>query len=354
MSSCLSLYPQEVPAMSDPIIRLTTEEDIGAIIQLFLPQKRDPETFQWVITDGDNKFRSFVAEIDNQIVGHIAYVSTQYEYQGNIYTGVFTIEWIVNPQFSGQVGLKLYSKVLKIGDFTFIIGGTEVVNQIYPLLKFNQPLNVLKFLKVTRPLQYFQALDTKAWKKVAKTLYYSRPSLSFKAASFFNAVSLCVLEPGKGLLPGIDPCTVVNTCQEEHFHWLLKTPGVQVHSFTIKRSEVPIGTAMCYTQCVQGVMSGRIVFVSLLPTENSIWEQVLVCLEDFLVEQGCCVITTLASYAPFIDALRKSGHVVTHELPLWLKDRNKLFRDASWHFTYFEGDLAYRGIHLTDFTLEDV
>ncbi|MCH9659939.1 MAG: hypothetical protein K0U54_03410 [Bacteroidetes bacterium] len=339
--------------MNDIIIRSSTEEDIGGITDLFLPRKRDSEIFKWVISDGNENFRSLVAECENQIVGHIAYVSTEYAYEGKQYTGVFTIEWMVDPKFSGQAGLKLFSKVLKIGDFTFIIGGTKVVNQIYPLLKFGQPLNVLKFLKVTKPLKYFEALDNKIWKRFAKTIYYARHSIFSKHYPTNSEITLCPLKQGHKIVGESDPSTVVNSCKEDHLDWLLKAPGVNVHSFTVKRSKIPIGTAICYTQSVQNVTSGRIVYLSLLPKENAIWDRVVQSLEEFLMNQGCCVITTLASYPPFIDVLKTRGHVITHELPFWLKDRKKLFLDASWHLTYLEGDLDYRGLHLTDFVQEE-
>ncbi len=335
--------------MNDPIIRSATEKDIGAIIDLFLPQKRDPEILKWVLSDRNKNSRSIVAEIDKRIVGHIAYVSSEYEYKGKHYTGVFTIEWIVNPQFSGQVGLKLYSKVLKMGDFTFIIGGTEVVNQIYPLLKFGQPLHILKFLKITKPLKYFQSLENKIWKRFAKTIYYSRHFIFSKPSVATSAVTLCPLEQGDGVFSGSDPSIAVNACKEEHLDWLLKAPNIKSHLFTIKRSNIPVGTAICYTQSILDSMSGRIVHISLLPKEKLIWDQVLQKLEEFLTNQGCCVITTLASYPPFIDALKSRGHVITHELPFWLRDRKKQFYDASWHLTYLEGDLAYRGVYLADF-----
>lgn len=329
------------------LIRQAHPTDLEGIVRLFLPQKRNPEALNWVLTGPDGKMRSLVAEADGRIVGHLGYIENEYRFGEKTFRGVFSIEWIVDPAF-GQAGLKLYSQVMKMGDFTYVIGGTKIVNEMYPLLRFHVPLEVKRFLKVMRPLAYGKALDCPLWKKVAKTLWFGRTRL-IPAPNGNRSVSLTPYEPGE--LPPLHPTNmVVNAVSADHFDWLCRPPTLTAHRFTIRQMGRPIGTALVYVEQQFGTICGRIVHISHLGDNPPLWQGTVRVLEQFLVTQGCCIITTLASAFEMIEALEDRGHLVTHSLPFWLRDRKKHFAGADWHLTYLEGDLAYRGLYLSDFT----
>lgn len=328
-------------------VRPTTEADLEGVARLWLPRKRDPQVFKWLLSSGGEELRSFVAVAGERIVGHIAYIMSDYRYRGKTYKGVFTIEWKVDDGDGKQAALSLYSKVLKLGDFTFVIGGTDVVAQIYPHLKFKVPLHVSRFLKVTRPLQYFKALNNNLLKKIPKTAFYSRNLFVPKFPSRNGDVELTAYEGNYPDIPA--DSAVVNESRNSHFQWLMHAPNIAAYPFTIRRRGETIGTALCYVQNTGGIITGRIVHISCLGEEVELWNHVVNKLDDFLVEKGCCVVTAMASHPRFEEALRDNGHIFLRKSPFWLRDTQKHFTDAAWHLTYLEGDLAYREVYINDF-----
>lgn len=337
----------QIDLKQEVCIRPTTEADLENIARLWLPRQRDPQTFKWLLSSGGEEPRSYVAVAGDQIVGHIGYVMSDYRYKGKTYKGVFTIEWKVDEGDGKKAALSLYSKVMKLGDFTFVIGGTDVVAKIYPHLKFNVPLHVSRYLKVTRPLQYFKALNNNFLKKLPKTAYYSRNLFVPKLPSRNGDIELAAYEGNHPDIPA--DAAVVNESKDGHLQWLMRAPNMAAYPFTIRRKGRAIGTALCYVQNSGGIVTGRIVHVSYLGEEAGLWNHVVNLLDNFLVGKGCCVITAMASHPRFDKALRDNGHIFLRKSPFWLRDTQKHFTDAAWHLTYLEGDLAYRHVYISDF-----
>jgi hypothetical protein len=129
----------------------------------------------------------------------------------------------------------------------------------------------------------------------------------------------------------------------------MRAPRVAAYPFTIRHKGRAIGTALCYVQNTGGIVAGRIVHVSYLGEKPGLWKHVVNMLDNFLIDKGCCVITAMASHPRFEKALRDNGHVFLRKSPFWLRDTKKHFTDAAWHLTYLEGDLAYRGVYISDF-----
>lgn len=330
-------------------IREAQADDIPAIVDLWLPRKRDPEVFKWLHQNADGTFRSFVADVNGRIVGHIGYVKADYAFQGQLHEGVFSIEWLVDDKFK-QAALPLYSKVLKIGQFTFVIGGTEIVNKMYPLMKFKAPLYVSRFLKVTKPMTYFGLLKNPPLKKLVKTVYYSRGLIRRPSFALQSDISLKAHNnPYDYENLSFDTSVAENDASPDYMEWLLNVPGVSATHFSIFQKKHQIGKALCYIEKSGDIFTGRIVHISFLGNEIRVWRDVLKFLEDYLKKSGCCIITAMASHPYYIQALNNSGFVYLRQSPFWLRDRKDLFKEAEWHLTYLEGDLAYRNLYLPDF-----
>lgn len=329
------------------VIRPGREEDLAGVACLWHPRQRDPKVFRWLLSNGGEDLRSFVAMAGDRVVGHIGYVMSEYQYRGKNYKGVFTIEWKVDDNEGKQAALSLYSKVLKLGDFTFVIGGTDVVAKIYPHLKFQVPLQVSRYQKVTRPLQYFKALDSSPVKKFPKTAFYSRTLLLPRPPSRNGDIELAPYDGS--FSPAADDSTVANAFKKEHIQWLMSAPDMMSYLFSICRKGKPIGAGLCYVQNSGGVVTGRIVHISNLGNDLSLWRGAVRKIDQFLVERGCCIITTVASHPLLEKALNDNGHILLRKSPFWLRDTKKHFSGAPWHLTYLEGDMAYRGVYISDF-----
>lgn len=340
--------------MSELIIRESSVEDLQGVADLFLPRKRSLNMLHWLHSDGKGQLQSFVAEVDKKIVGHIGYMPSGYNYNGDTLKGVFSIEWKVDEDYAGQAALKLYSKVMKIGDFTYVIGGTEVVNKMYPLLKFRVAAQIPRFQKIVRPMQYFRLLDEthNPVKRALKTAFYTKGMLGGKKILSDRHVKLTSYdtEIAEYLKP---PQNVIENEGTRDFERLMETPGVEAYRFLIRKKGEPVGSALCMIDRAGNYAAGRIVHISHLGKNQDLWEQAVRKCETFLWEQGCCIISSLGSNELYTAALRKSGHIFLKNSPLWLRDRKNILKDADWHFTYLEGDLAHRGIYTYDFTKKD-
>jgi hypothetical protein len=338
---------EQTVTTKEVVVRPTREEDLEGITRLWHPRQRDPNVFRWLLSNGGEELRSYVAAAGDQIVGHIGYVMSEYSYKGTSYKGVFTIEWKVDEGFGKQAALALYSKMLKLGDFTFVIGGTDVVAKIYPHLKFRVPLQVTRFLKVTRPLQYFKVLNSNLLKKIPKTAFYLRTLLVPKFSSRNGNIELLPFDDNEQ--PVTDDFTVANEFKKDHIQWLMNAPGMMSYLFSIRKKGRAIGTVLCYVQNIGGIVTGRIVHISNLGKDISLWREVVRKIDQFLIERDCCIITTMASYSLFEKALNENGHLAVRKSPFWLRDTKKYFTDANWHLTYMEGDMAYREVYISDF-----
>ena len=136
------------------MIRRTTRDDIDAVVELYSHTKNNVE-LGWLLPDPSdhNPFRSFVAVSDNKIVGHIGYVISKFKYNGLEFSGVHPQAWIVSPEYrSHGTGLKLMTKVLDMGDFSYLIGGSKATMRIFPSLGFKLKYYIIEYIK---PLKSF-------------------------------------------------------------------------------------------------------------------------------------------------------------------------------------------------------
>ena len=326
------------PPVDELVIRRAALDDLPRVAELFKPRVRSVQTFEWLLSSDDGTLRSFVAELDGQIVGHIGYVTSSYAVNGRVFKGVFTIEWIVDSKYSGPAGLKLYSEVMKIGDFTFVIGGTETVAKIYPMLKFHVPFQVSRFQKVIDPIGYFRSsINSSLLKRVAKSVVYSSRRL------FSRRVKLSDIE----LVPGIGPVesdstAIARVVEEEQIRWIESAPECEAVPLSVKKSGVVLCQAICILKKGKRSNFGRIAFVSNPPADH--WREIVGALERYLALRGCCSLSVMASHQPFKDALVQNGYSEIRQSPFWLRDRKKHFDGVPWHLSYFEGDLAHRSI----------
>jgi hypothetical protein len=317
------------------MIRRTTRDDIGAIEELYSHTKNNIE-LSWLLPDPlvHNPFRSFVAVSDNKIVGHIGYVISKFKYNESEFNGIHPQAWIVSPEYRGHgTGLKLIHKVLDMGDFSYLIGGSKATMRIFPLLGFKLKFFVLEYVKPLESLYTIQASET------------GKDTISLEEYHKKEA----------GQNQSTNPA-FINSQESSHIKWLLDCPLCDTYAFSIKQDGKQLGIAVCYIgKNKDNVLTGRIVHLSYFGDELDLWQNTLSEIEQFFMDKGCLVVTTLASHPTYINALIDNGYSQRPNYPVsafnengrpfLLRDpQNNLsdIPDESFHWTFLEGDMGYR------------
>jgi GNAT superfamily N-acetyltransferase len=317
------------------MIRRTTRGDISSIEELYSHTKNKIE-LSWLLPDplDHNPFRSFVAVSDNKIVGHIGYVISKFKYNESEFSGVHPQAWIVSPEYRRHgIGSKLIHNVLDMGDFSYLIGGSKATMRIFPFLGFKLKFFVLEYVKPLESLYTTQApktvKDTISLEEYNKKEASQNPSPN---AAFINAQ------------------------ESGHIKWLLDCPLCDTYAFSIKQDGKQLGIAVCYTgKNKDDVLTGRIVHLSYLGDVLDPWQNTLSEIEQFFMDKGCLVVTTLASHPTYINALIDNGYSQRPNYPVSVFNENGrpfLLRDPqnslsdipeeSFHWTFLEGDMGYR------------
>lgn len=317
------------------MIRRTTKDDIGAIEELYSHTKNMIE-LSWLLPDPlvHDPFRSFVAVSDNKIVGHVGYVISKFKYNESAFSGVHPQAWIVSPEYrSHGIGLKLIHKVLDMGDFTYLIGGSKATMRIFPFMGFKLKFFVLEYVKPLKLLYTIQASET--GKDTISLEEYNKKEVGQNQSA---------------------NTAFINAQERSHIKWLLDCPLCDTYAFSIKRDGKQLGISVCYTcKNKDDVLTGRIVHLSYLGDDLDPWQQTLSEIEQFFMDKGCLVVSTLASHPTYINSLKDNGYSQRPNYPVsafnengrpfLLRDpQNKLsdIPDESFHWTFLEGDMGYR------------
>jgi len=335
------------------VIRRSTEQDIASISRLY-DYKRSEEELKWALSDpwNENSFRSFIAlDNDNRVVGHLGYVTYRYKFNGSSFTGVHPVSWIVANDVSGPVGIILMKKIIEMGegDFTYIIGGSKITQEIAKLFRFKLEFYIDNYFRVVNWAGYFKMQNGAFIKKILKTLLTFVRSM--KVIRIKEHISNIELEKYVGGRIGNQPdeATFCNDLDEKDVNWLLECPLLKAEAFLIKWDGKTLGCAILYiNERLDNVKTGRIVHLSYIGGNEYLWYGAIAQLEQALREKGCAIVSTLAIHPVFKKALALSGYISAgHGRPVFVRDHNNLLKNIPkehLHLTFCEGDLGYRGM----------
>ena len=133
---------------------------------------------------------------------------------------------------------------------------------------------------------------------------------------------------------------------------------LHTYAFFIKQNDKQLGIAICYIgKNKEDVLTGRIVHLSYLGDDVDLWQNTILEIEQFFMDNGCLVVATLASHPIYIKALIDNGYSQRPHYPVpvfnengrpfFLRDPKKKLpdiSDKSFHWTFFEGDMSYRNL----------
>jgi hypothetical protein len=338
--------------LDDVFIRSTTGSDLQFIDGIY-PLNR-LKVLNWILTDPEdsNRYRSFVAHSrSGEVIGHIGYVKGSYVYGDNEFIGIHPIEWAVSAKHRREsIGKQLMDAVFGLGDFSLIIGGSTMGQLAFPRFGFEMKLECLDYEKIIKAGRYMRSIKGTLKNRIfAWYLLMKSFTNRIRSKSLDRDVWLKPYQGERIYRRHIDTDTIYSNPSEPAVDHFCHCPSAEGYAFTAVKGEIPIGVVMCYLkQDVDQIVRGRIVHISFLGNDPDLWSGMIEQTERFLIRKGCAVISTLASHPLFRNALTGCGYVFNrYRRPVFIRDPRRLFVSLpteSWHLTYLEGDLGYRGL----------
>ena len=232
-----------------------------------------------------------------------------------------------------QVYEILIHKVLDMGDFSYLIGGSKATMRIFPTLGFKLKFFVLEYIKSLESIYTTQPPET------------AQDTISLEE---YNKKEAIKIQHSKS--------TFINAQEFIHIKWLLDCPLCDTYAFSIKQNGNQLGIAVCYIgKNKDDILTGRIVHLSYLGHGSIPWQNTLFEIEQFFMDKGCLIATTLASHPTYLNVLIDNGYSQRpfypvsafneNGRPFFLRDPQNKLTDVpaeSFHWTFLEGDMGYR------------
>jgi hypothetical protein len=326
-------------------IRKTQKNDLQQISLLYEGRK-SMEELGWLFRNPKDKddFNSYVAvDENNEVVGAIGYAVNDYFYRNQHWTGVAPFSWIVKKSNRGLVGIQLILAIFKHATFGFALQGSEGAKKVYSMVKLKPVSDARIFVKLINPIGFIRTSHRNFFFNIAKALYYmpgligkiQRNSMKITEMVKYDNTTMQVENFTEAFVPFEDP---------DRINWLLDCPLVETYGFTLLgENKRVIGTCILYIK--KEVKRGKIIYISHLGEDISLWEEALWHIFAFFKSKNCCSVSVLAHNPIFISVLKKNHFVrYTRKYNMYLRDTNsalKMVPVNTWHLTYFESDRGY-------------
>jgi hypothetical protein len=328
-------------------IRKITEEDIPEISVLFNHNK-SIEELKWLFRDPNNPntYNAFVGLDDiGKLVGIIGYVISMYKQNKKEVKGVIPMSWKILSDYKGFAGVMLMKKVLEMGDFGFITGGTNIARSLFPIFKLDYLKGGFKYFKIFNIWKFFNSLEDGFVKKILKTIvllpaYFKK----IKKNNIYEDLKLVEYNPDKfiqDLFLDNDFHKIIN---KDYLSWLLQCPTLKTYAFFIKKGQKNFGVCVFYIKKVKGTKRGRIVYLPFLGKNMKLWRSVLYKSFEFFKTQKCCSISSIATNNTWYAGYETGMFKFIKSRPIYLRDTKSKLKDIdiqNWNIQYTEGDSAY-------------
>jgi hypothetical protein len=310
-------------------IRKSEYKDLEAISKLYQGEKTIEE-LHWLLHDFESPgtYRSFIAvNEDNVVVGHIGYILSEYTINEKRVKGVHNMLWITAPDAVGFIGLKLISKTLSMGDFSFAIGSSESSAKIFPVINYNFMFRIPLYVKLLIPT-------------IRKFQNKHKSGVSLRTISLNDEKNdrECSLE----VLTNVESNNLVQ--------WILDCPFHEKKAFSIYHNEKCIGRAICFINTRFGfVRTGRIIHISYLGEDELVWNAALKLLESYFKSRKCYIISIPVTTKVVKKSVVNCNYKTFKKLskPFYLNNENNALPEMEndqYYLTFLEGDLSYRDV----------
>lgn len=336
-------------------IQKITEQDLQDIAGFYTrlypndpSSRKDYEELKWLLSDpfGPGEYRGFIARKESgEIAGIIGYTISVYQFGEKKATGVIPMSWLVSPEARGILGIQLFLKAIKMGDFGFGIHGSEDAIRTYDAVKLKLVARANVYTKITNPARYILSNNPLSLKTWLKGLYFyggkRKPAEQDKLT-----LSPYEGETGSKQSKGKDLAMIPTS---ERNDWFRRCPISDSMLFTLKKDGSVLGTCICIMEHKDHkTRRGKIVQLPYLGNDVKAYAITLALLEEELRLKGYNYISVLANHSALQKALKNRAFNISDRkegTKVFVRDPEGVLSEtdfSEWFLTYYESDKGYR------------
>ena len=287
--------------------------------------------------------RSYVYLQDGQIVAHGAVIPNVCLWRDQRIKVVHVIDWAAKPE-SGGSGVALMKQIGKLADMIFAVGGSELTQQILPMIGFKEcGTTVKRYARPVRPLLRLVNPEYRSWRlapQVMRGIFWtltapSRPGAEWSAQRILPnqlaAASIIWPRPKLG--------TTVFERSSASMSYLLRCPATPMESFSVHKH----GRLRGYFLLAFAPAQARIVDCWIDSDELYEWRaMVQLAVGQAKARAHVAEVASMCSDPLFEAALVECGFHMRHATPMWLRAPSGVARpDATIRFLMADSDEAF-------------
>jgi hypothetical protein len=333
--------------MADQIRRIT-KDDFAKIALLFDNEKSERE-LRWLFADpeSDQKCNGFVAvSNEDRVVGVIGFATSKYHIGKRAIRGVVPMSWRIAPGYKGFAGISLMKQAISQGEFSFVIGGTQEAQNLYPLFGFIPVQHRYKLFNIFNPMEFFNSLDAPFVSRFAKTLILMPACIkSISEKSIYQDIQLTEYTKNDPI-PACHENIFEKKLSRNYINWIMNCPLVDSFAFKITKGKTVLGVCLLFVKHVKNIKRGRIVYLPYLGKDKKLWRSVISKILGFLKSQNCCAVSAIATNEDALNGMSTCLFRLAKSQTIFVKSGKDTLNDINlqnWHIQYTEGDKAYLG-----------
>jgi hypothetical protein len=335
MMTLRPVEPKDLPDVSRFLVR-TYQVDAASNLS-------DTAFLEWkylIPRPGSVGSRSFVLEKEGKIVAHGGICPASFRLpSGNLVSAITIMDWAADPAFPGA-GITLFSKLMKLADTVFIVGGSPATRQILPHIGFRPVGEALTFARWVRPWKEFRtrAVTGRSLLRLAHGL-----TTSMRQAPYVQRLNV---QPATQFDDSLRPLLenrelLMTTCQRtiSDLNYLLQCPAGPVKGYLLLES----GDLRGYFILGRALWEARLLDVFVNSGNLEEWRHAYAAATSIATaDPDVCRIRAVATTPLHGEALRGSGYWKQFKEPIMIHDPRGFLAGAfPASFQLFDGDAGY-------------
>jgi hypothetical protein len=287
--------------------------------------------------------RSYVYLRNGQIVAHGAVIPNVCLWREQRIKMLHVIDWAAKAD-SGGSGVALMKQIGKLSDAMFAVGGSELTQQILPIIGFRKcATTVTRYARPIRPLLRMVNPEYRSWRLAPQTIRGIFWKLTAPSRRDFEWSSRRIpadqLTAASIIWPSRKSGTAVLERSNTSMSYLLRCPSTPMELYSVHGYGRPRG----YFLLAFAPAQARIVDCWIDSDELADWSALVqLAVERAKAHAKMAEVVSVCSDPLLGAALLKSGFRVRQAAPMWLRATTGMARpDVSIRFLMADNDEAF-------------
>jgi len=287
--------------------------------------------------------RSYVYLQDGQVVAHGAVIPNVCLWREQRIKALHVIDWAAKPE-SGGSGVALMKQIGKLADVIFAVGGSELTQQILPMIGFKEcGTTVKRYARPVRPLLRLVNPEYRSWRlapQVMRGVLWTLTAPSRLGAEWSTHRILAdQLAAASIIWPRPKLGTTVFERSSASMSYMLRCPATPMELYSVHRH----GRLRGYFLLAFAPAQARIVDCWIDSDELSEWHAtVQLAVGQAKAHVHVAEVVSMCSDPLLEAALVECGFHMRHTTPMWLRAASGVARpDATIRFLMADNDEAF-------------